>query len=60
MYGETRGAYSVSVVKPEGKRPFGVPSLTWEGNIKIDLKGIWWEVVTGLISLRMGTSDGLL
>jgi len=29
-----RGVYNVLVVKPEGKRPLGRPSRSWEDNIK--------------------------
>jgi len=32
-----RGAYRVSVGKPEGKRPLGRPRLRWEGNTKMAL-----------------------
>jgi hypothetical protein len=35
--GETRGAYSALVGKPEGKRPLGRPRRRWDDNIKIDL-----------------------
>jgi len=42
-YGERRGAHSVLVKKPEGKRPFGRPMCRWD-NIKMDLK----EVLHGL------------
>jgi hypothetical protein len=36
---ERRGAYIVLVGKPEGR-----PWIRWENNIRIDLKGIGWEV----------------
>ena len=36
--GEVRYVYSVSVDKPEGKRPLGRPRLRWEDNIKMDPK----------------------
>ena len=36
--GEVRYVYSVSVEKPEGKRPLGRPRLRWEDNIKMDPK----------------------
>jgi len=32
-YGESRAAYKVLVVKPEGKRPLGRPGRRWEDNI---------------------------
>ena len=35
--GERRGAYRVSVGKPEGKRTLGRPRRRWEDNIKMDL-----------------------
>ena len=38
--GERRGVYSVSVGKPEGKRPIGRPRRRWEDNIKMDLQEI--------------------
>jgi hypothetical protein len=45
--GERRGAYRVSVGKPEGKRPLGRPRCKREDNVKIDLQkvgcgGIEW------------------
>jgi len=46
--------------KREGKRSDGRSSLTWEDNIKTDLQEIKWAVWTRLISLRTGTSGGLL
>jgi hypothetical protein len=38
--GEGRGAYSVSVRRPEGKRPLGGPRRRWEDNVKVDLRKI--------------------
>jgi hypothetical protein len=32
--------YSVSVGRPESKRPLGRPRRSWEDNIKIDLREI--------------------
>jgi hypothetical protein len=37
MYGERRGAYSVLVGKPQGRRQLERPRRRWEDNIKIDL-----------------------
>ena len=37
---ERRAVYSVSVWKPEGKRPFGRPKCRWEDNIKMDLQEV--------------------
>jgi hypothetical protein len=33
------------VGKSEGKRPLGRPRHRWEGNMRMDLREIWWEVV---------------
>jgi len=41
--GESRGAYSVSVGKPEGKRPLGILRHKWKRNIKIDFHEIGWK-----------------
>jgi hypothetical protein len=38
--GERRGAYSVLVGRPEGKRPLGRPRRRWDINIKMDLMEI--------------------
>jgi hypothetical protein len=40
--GEKRNAYRILVGKPERKRPLGRPTLRWENNIKMDLRGIGW------------------
>jgi hypothetical protein len=37
-YGESRGAYTVVVGRPEGRRQFGRTKYTWEENIKVDLQ----------------------
>jgi hypothetical protein len=56
--GEKRNAYRILVGRLEGKRPLGRPRRRWEVNIKMDLKdGMVW---TGLMWLRVGTSEGLL
>jgi len=39
-YGERRGVYRVSVVKPGGKRPLVRPRGRWEVNIKKDLQEV--------------------
>jgi hypothetical protein len=46
--GEKRNAYTISVGKPEGKKPLGKPRRRWEDNIKMDLRedGVVW---TGLV-----------
>jgi len=38
--GEMRGAKSVLVRKPEGKRPLGRPRCRWEYNIKMNLQEV--------------------
>jgi hypothetical protein len=38
--GEVRGAYNISVGRPEGMRPLGRPRRRWEDNIKMDLREI--------------------
>jgi hypothetical protein len=41
--GDNRGAYSVLVVKPEGRRTLGIPRFRWKDNIKMDLQEMgWW------------------
>ena len=55
---ERRGAYKVSVGKPEVKRPLGIPRRRWGTILKWILK-IWDEGLwTGLIWLRIGTGGG--
>jgi hypothetical protein len=38
--GEVRGAYSILVGRPEGRRPLGRPRRRWVENIKVDLREI--------------------
>jgi hypothetical protein len=38
--GEVRGAYNISVGRPEKRRPLGRPRHRWEDNIKMDLREI--------------------
>jgi len=47
--GERRGAYRVTVGKPEGRRPNGRPRCIWEDNIKMDRQEMGWGAWTGLI-----------
>ena len=54
--GETRNAYGVLVVRPEGKRPLGRLRRRWE-DIKMDLREVEYD---GLILHRMGTDGGLM
>jgi hypothetical protein len=44
--GERRGACSVLVGKPEGKRPLVRLMRTWKNNIKIDLQEMGWGGIT--------------
>ena len=37
---QSRNAYRILMVKPDGKRLLGWPRSRWEDNIKIDLKGM--------------------
>jgi hypothetical protein len=38
--GEVRGAYTILVGRPEGRKPLGRPRRIWEDNIKMDLREI--------------------
>jgi hypothetical protein len=67
--GEGRGAYRVSVGRPEGKRPLGRPRRRWKDNIKMYLREIrvnganwirlaqdrvqWWAFVNTVMNLRV-------
>jgi hypothetical protein len=42
---EMRKAYEMLVGKPEGNRPRRRPRHRWEGNIRLDVMEIGWEVV---------------
>ena len=35
-----RRAFKILMGKPTGKKPLGRPSRRWEGNIRMDLKGM--------------------
>jgi hypothetical protein len=41
--GERRNAHSISVGKPEGKRPLGRLIRRWVNNIKMDVRYIEWD-----------------
>jgi hypothetical protein len=48
---ETRNAYRIFVVEPEGKRQLGGPRPMWVGNVEIDLReielaGTDWIILT--------------
>jgi hypothetical protein len=67
--GEVRGAYNISVGRPEGRRPLERPRRRWEDNIKMDLREVgfgdvdwihlahdrdrWRALVNTVISLRV-------
>jgi hypothetical protein len=40
--GDRRGACSVLVGRPEGKRPLGRPRLRWDDNIKMYFREVGW------------------
>ena len=40
--GDRRGAYRVSVGRPEGRRPIERRKARWEDNIKIDFQDVGW------------------
>jgi hypothetical protein len=40
--GEKRGAYTILVGRPEGRRPLGRRRRRWEENIKMDLQEVGW------------------
>jgi hypothetical protein len=44
--------------KSEWKRPLERPRHRWEDNIRMDLKEIGSEVLTGCVWLSVGTSGG--
>jgi len=48
-YGERRGAYTILVGKPEGKRSFGRPRCRWDDNKLIFRKwdGEAWTRLSG-------------
>jgi hypothetical protein len=39
--GDRKGACTVSVGKPKGRRPLGRPVSIWEDNIQMSLKEVW-------------------
>jgi hypothetical protein len=59
-HGKKRNAHRILMGKPEGKRPLGRTRCRSEDNIKMDLREVGGMVWTGLICLRIGTSEGLL
>jgi hypothetical protein len=57
--GKMRTACEILVGKPEGKRSFGKLRRRRGDNVKIDFKGIGWEVVDWSGRLRIGINGGL-
>jgi hypothetical protein len=43
--GDTRIAHSILIVKPKGRRSFGIPRRRWEGNIRMGIREIGREFV---------------
>jgi hypothetical protein len=43
--GAKRIAYRILVRKPEGKRPLGRPTHSWEDDIRMELRPIGWGVM---------------
>jgi hypothetical protein len=40
-----RNVHTISIRKPEGKRPLGRPRRGWEGNTAMDFRKISWDCV---------------
>jgi len=57
---EMRNAHRICVSKPEGKRLLRRPRHRWKDNIRMHIREIVWEVWTGCIWLRLGTTDWLM
>ena len=67
--GEGRGVHRILVGKPEGRRPLGIPTCSWEDNIKMDLQEVgggygdwmelaqdrerWWALVSMVMNFRV-------
>jgi hypothetical protein len=47
--GEKRNALRISVGKPEGKRPLGLPRRRWVDNIKMDLREVGMDGVDWIV-----------
>ena len=59
-YGKRKGAHTVFMVRPEGKRQFGRPQRKWEDNIKVDLQEVGCGAWTELIWIRIESGGKLL
>jgi hypothetical protein len=59
---EKKSAYKILVRKPEERRPFAIPRLAWEDDIKIHLKETGLEVVywIDLVQVRVQESSEML
>jgi hypothetical protein len=58
---ERTGMHTVVLVeKTEGWRPLGRPKREWEDNIKMVLREVGWDWMTGYIWFRIGSSGELL
>jgi hypothetical protein len=40
---DIRNAYNILVRITEGKRPIGIPIGRREDNVRMNVRGIWWE-----------------
>jgi len=58
--GEMRNSYKILIGIPEEKRPLGRHSRRSEDDLRMDLREYGGKVWIGFISLRIGTSGGLL
>jgi hypothetical protein len=57
--GDGRGIIRVLVGRPKDKRPLRRHRRRWEDNIKINIREIRIDVVTGFGWLKLGSSGGL-
>jgi hypothetical protein len=55
--GEMRNAYKISVGKSEKRRPLGRPRSRWEGNIRMELREIWGNIVSTVHESRPGIAQ---
>jgi hypothetical protein len=59
-HGEKRNTYRILVGEPEENRPLRRLRRKWVDNIKMDLREIGRVVWSGLMLLKIGTSEGFL